>query len=122
MPCNGTTLLQNDYIVAQQAQSSTKQHKYLLFKLQKYLYQLTILSRLRNLEKEIVKQTEHMGIAIDIEKDYLYKQGIEKGIEKEKENAKMKELLTAKKLKQSGVAIDIIAKSFGLTIEEVKKL
>ena len=91
-------------------------------RLKKYLYQLTILSRLRNLEKEIVKQTEHMGIAIDIEKDYLYKQGIEKGIEKEKENARMKELLTAKKLKQSGVAIDIIAKSFGLTIEEVKKL
>ena len=54
-------------------------------KLKKYLYQLTILSRLRNLEEETIEQSDKMGFVIDI-------------------------------------AVDIIARSFGLTIEEVAKL
>ena len=91
-------------------------------KLRKYLYQLTILSRLRNLENETIEQTENMPIVIDIEKDGLYRRGMAKGIEKGIEKAKEEKLQNAKKLKESGVAIDIIVQSLNLTAEEVKKL
>ena len=95
-------------------------------KLKKYLYQLTILSRLRNLEEETIEQSDKMGFVIDIEKDGLYRRGIEKGmekgIEKEKRKSWKEKLQIAKTMKQSGVAVDIIARSFGLTIEEVEKL
>ena len=103
-------------------------------KLRKYLYQLTILSRLRNLENETIEQTENMPIVIDIERDGLYQRGMakgiekgiekgmEKGIEKGMEKAKEEKLRNARKLKQSGVAINVIAQSLGLTAEEVKKL
>ena len=71
-----------------------------------------------------------MGFVIDIEKDGLYQRGVEKGIEKgieegiekEKQKSRMEKLQIAKTMKQSGVAVDIIARSFGLTIEEVAKL
>ena len=67
-----------------------------------------------------------MPIVIDIEKDGLYRRGvakgIEKGIEKGMERAKEEKLLNARRLKQSGVAIDVIAQSLDLTAEEVKKL
>ena len=75
-----------------------------------------------------------MPIVIDIEKDGLYRRGLEKGIEKgmekgiekgmEKVKVKVKEekLRNAKKLKESEVAFDIISKSLGLTVEEIKKL
>ena len=71
-----------------------------------------------------------MPIVIDIEKDGLYRRGvakgiekgIQKGIEKGMERAKEEKLLNARRLKQSGVAIDVIAQSLDLTAEEVKKL
>ena len=63
-----------------------------------------------------------MPIVIDIEKDGLYRRGLAKGIEKGIEKAKEEKLRNAKKLKESGVAFDIISKSLGLTVEEVKKL
>jgi len=48
---------------------------------------LLILSRLRKLEPTVTKILEDMPITfeIDIEKDYLYKRGVKKGIEKGKE-------------------------------------
>ena len=69
-----------------------------------------------------------MPIVIDIEKDGLYRRGLEKGMEKgiekgmEKVKVKEEKLRNAKKLKESGVAFDIISKSLGLTVEEIKKL
>jgi len=59
------------------------------------------------------------------EKDVL-EQGIEQGIEKERrvqeDRRKSEKIKMAKMLKQSGVAIDIIAKTTGLSIEEIEKL
>jgi predicted transposase YdaD len=49
--------------------------------LQKYLRQLTILSRLRKLDDISTKIADNMPITYDIEKDYLFLKGIEKGIE-----------------------------------------
>ncbi|MEM9885009.1 MAG: hypothetical protein AAF849_03890 [Bacteroidota bacterium] len=53
--------------------------------LKKYLQQLIILSRLRNLEQETIKAISDMVIEYDVEQDYLYKMGIEKGIARERE-------------------------------------
>jgi predicted transposase/invertase (TIGR01784 family) len=51
-------------------------------KLQKIIFQLEILSNLRNLQSEIVKQINAMPITFDIKKDLRYQQGEEDGIEK----------------------------------------
>jgi hypothetical protein len=48
--------------------------------LSKYIKQLIILSRLRKAEDLTVKITSEMPITYDIEQDYLYKQGTEKGV------------------------------------------
>jgi hypothetical protein len=51
-------------------------------KLQKYIQQLEILSNLRNLQPEIIKQLSSMSITFDIKTDLRYLQGIEEGEEK----------------------------------------
>jgi hypothetical protein len=50
--------------------------------LSRYLKQLAILARLRKLESLTVKISEEMPIVYDIETDYLYLQGMEKGFDK----------------------------------------
>jgi chemotaxis protein histidine kinase CheA len=47
--------------------------------LKKFTKQLIIISRMRNLEELTTKISNKMPILIDIEKDYLYKLGLEKG-------------------------------------------
>lgn len=47
--------------------------------LKKFIQQLIILARMRNLELLTIKISEEMPIHIDIEKDYLYNLGYEKG-------------------------------------------
>ncbi|MEM9885417.1 MAG: hypothetical protein AAF849_05950 [Bacteroidota bacterium] len=62
-------------------------------RLEKYLQQLIILSRLRNLEEKTIKAIEDMVIEYDVEQDYLYKMGIEKGAAREQERMKQEMLL-----------------------------
>jgi hypothetical protein len=50
-------------------------------KLQKYIQQLEILSNLRNLQPEIIKQLSTMSITFDIKTDLRYQQGVETGLE-----------------------------------------
>ncbi len=50
--------------------------------IERYLKQLLVLSRLRNLESITKEQLEVMPITYDISKDGLYLEGIEKGIER----------------------------------------
>jgi hypothetical protein len=50
--------------------------------LKRYIQQLLVLSRLRNLDKETEKQVKDMPITYNVETDYLYNKGIEKGLEK----------------------------------------
>ena len=52
--------------------------------LSKYIKQLVILSRLRKIDSLTIKITEEMPITYDINTDFLYNRGIEKGIEKER--------------------------------------
>lgn len=64
----------------------------------KYLNQLLILSRLRKVEDLTLKITNKMPILIDIEKDTLYLQGMEKGMEKGIEKGRQEEKIKEKKL------------------------
>jgi hypothetical protein len=50
-------------------------------RLQKYIMQLEILSNLRNLQTEIIKQLSTMSIAYDVRTDFRYLQGKEEGEE-----------------------------------------
>ncbi|MEM9847900.1 MAG: hypothetical protein AAF847_08415, partial [Bacteroidota bacterium] len=63
-------------------------------RLEKYIQQLIILSRLRNLEQKTIKAIENMVIEYNIEEDYLYKMGMKKGAERERaRTAQMKQEL-----------------------------
>ena len=57
--------------------------------MRKYFSQLNVLSRLRNLNEKIVENISIMPITIDIEKDYLYKQGLEQGLEQGEKKGKL---------------------------------
>jgi hypothetical protein len=72
-------------------------------KLSKYLNQLVILARLRKLDELTIKITTEMPINYDVETDFLYRQGIEKGIEKEREKAQSEKVETAKKMLLAGL-------------------
>lgn len=50
--------------------------------LRRYIRQLAILARLRNLTKETQKQIKAMGLTYNITEDFLYQQGLEKGLER----------------------------------------
>ncbi|MEM7109040.1 MAG: hypothetical protein AAF519_12505, partial [Bacteroidota bacterium] len=67
------------------------------------IQQLVTLSRIRKLEKEIEKQIEAMPITYNIETDYLYNRGIERGIEQEKATV-IKKALIKKKLTVAEIA------------------
>ncbi|MEM9888417.1 MAG: hypothetical protein AAF849_21160 [Bacteroidota bacterium] len=51
----------------------------------KYMNQLIILSRLRNLQETTIQTISDMILEYDVEQDFLYKKGIEKGIKEERE-------------------------------------
>ncbi len=97
--------------------------------LQKYIRQLGILSRLRNLEEVVTKKSKEMPITYDIKKDYLFKEGRKEGKKegrkegvlegKEKEKQKIiKELLLETDLSTAQIAkVASVAESY---IEEIK--
>ena len=76
---------------------------------------LVVLSRLRKIEDLTIKITEDMPITYDIETDYLYQKGIEKGIEKEK-------LIVIQTSRLKGFSIEDIAKIVDLPVEKVKQI
>ena len=114
--------------------------------LKRYINQLLILSRLRNLEESVTKILEDMPITfeVDVENDYLYKRGLEKGkevlreeiLKKEeefKEQILKKEEQILKKEEESlkksiigffnvGTDIKTIAKALKITQKRVKKV
>ena len=114
--------------------------------LKRYINQLLILSRLRKLEKSVTKILEDMPITfeVDVENDYLYKRGLEKGkealkeeiVKKEEEIVKKEEELKeqAKREKEelekraiigfvkAGVDVKTIATTLGLSQKRVKEV
>ncbi len=84
--------------------------------LRKYVRQLSILARLRNLTKETHKQVQDMGLLYDITKDYLYKEGLEKG--EEKGVAKV----IINMIKKGTMPLEQIADFTGVSLNEVKRI
>ena len=48
----------------------------------KYIKQIEVLSRLRGLQDKFCEEVDNMSFTFDIEGDYRYRQGLEKGMEK----------------------------------------
>ncbi len=99
-------------------------------KFQKFILQLEILSNLRNLQTQIVKQISAMPITFDIKKDIRYQQGIEEGIEQGIEEGKEKgiEIGVEKHVNQSikqahkkSISAEQIAYFLDLPLKEVLK-
>ena len=89
--------------------------------LKKYLQQLLLLSRIRQLEGLTFKMIENMPIDYKIEDSLLFKKGEEKGMEKGEKKGKQK-ILTALKCLKEGKSHKETALVSGLTLEEVKAL
>ncbi len=89
--------------------------------LKKYLEQLLILARIRNLENVTEKIIEDMPITYDIEKDGLYKKGVLKGIEQGSEKNHEQTLLAINYLKEGKTIKEIVVLT-GLAEKKVKEL
>ncbi len=89
----------------------------------RYINQLIMLSRLRNLEEQTSKILNNMPITYDINNDALYLQGIEKGIEEGIEKgATNKEIQAIVGLHKEGVDTKIIAKALNIPIDRVRQV
>lgn len=85
----------------------------------RYINQLIMLSRLRNLEEQTSKILNNMPITYDINKDALYLQGIEKGVEKGSTDKEIQAILG---LHKEGVDPKIIANALNIPIDRVKQV
>ncbi len=86
-----------------------------------YLRKLFYLMRLRPNIAKILKQKEkesNMPFILDREIDPLYREGLEKGLEKVKEA----KIVIAKALLKQNIDTEVIIKSTGLSKEEIEKL
>jgi hypothetical protein len=92
-------------------------------RLQKYIQQLIMLSRLRNLEVETKKEVEHMPITYDIKKDGLFLEGMKIG-EKlgEKQGEKRGVLLVAERLLKKGMPIQEVSEICSVPKEELEEI
>ncbi len=86
-------------------------------KLTKYINQLVILARIRNLEKIVSQKLTTMPILYDVEKDGLFLQGKEKGRQEGREEVLSK---TAWRMFKAGHSIETIAQVLEWSIEQVK--
>ena len=77
-------------------------------KLRKYIRQLTILSRLRKLESETIKQVENMPITYDIKNDYWYKEGRQEGKEEGKQEGKQEGRQEGKQEKEREIILKML--------------
>ena len=89
-------------------------------KLRKYIRQLTILSRLRKLERETLKQAEEMPITYDIKKDYWYREGKQEGRQEGKQEKEREVII--KMLKSGTFSEEQIAEYVEVAVSYVKKL
>ncbi len=98
--------------------------------LKKFKEQLTVLSRLRKLEEKIIKNNNNMPITYNLEEDYCYQMGIEKGREQERKIAdvELQERLR-KQLKENittmlvlGLMPEQIANHLKVSIEFIKEI
>jgi predicted transposase/invertase (TIGR01784 family) len=91
-----------------------------------YLRKLFYLLRLRPDVHDIYKKKQEeelvMPFIIEKERDPLYKDGLQKGVEEGLEKVKEREIAIAKKMLKQDMSIEMISKLTGLLEKEVKKL
>jgi hypothetical protein len=80
--------------------------------LRKYVRQLSVLARLRNLTQETQNQIQNMGLTYNITEDYLFQEGL-----KTKERD-----IVIKMLKDKTLSIEKIADLIGVTVDYVKQV
>ncbi len=83
--------------------------------LSKYTKQLIFISRLREAEGLTTKILNDMPVIYDIQKDFLYNKGIEKGIEKEKVDVILKG-------HQNGISVSLLSNITSLNEAQVKAI
>lgn len=86
-------------------------------KLQRYVRQLTVLSKLRNLQEETLKQVETMPIEFDIESDVIFQRGREQGREQGREADKREIIIEM--LKDGALSLEKIAAYTKVTVDDV---
>ncbi|MEM6632250.1 MAG: hypothetical protein AAF694_21420 [Bacteroidota bacterium] len=85
--------------------------------LKKYLKQLEVLSRLRNLEEQTTKLIQDMPITYDITKDYVYKKARE-----EQRIEIVQNWLLSKAFLSGSLKYEDIAGSCGISVERIKEI
>ncbi len=80
--------------------------------LRKFIRQLAVLARLRNLTKETQKQIQDMGLTYNITEDYLFQEG-----QKSREKA-----MIIKMLKDKTLSVEKIAEIAEVTVDYVKQV
>jgi len=86
----------------------------------KYLKQLEVLAKLRNLQDETVKQTAIMPIVYDLETDIRYVQGMTMGEEKGKEKTLDNNIVLL--LQSNLLTAQQIAETLNVPLKRVEKL
>ncbi|WP_299457304.1 hypothetical protein [uncultured Microscilla sp.] len=93
--------------------------------LQKYIRQLAILARLRNLTVETEQTLEYMGLTYDIEKDAFYQKGIkegrQEGLKKGIKEGRQEGLKKGKQEEKVALIIGLL-KSGKMTLQEIAYL
>ena len=89
-------------------------------KLQRYIKQLGVLSRLRNLQKETYQEVKTMAVEYDIETDYLFQQGEKKG--KDEGRDETRRAIVTNMLQSGQLTDQQIATFAGVSIAYVKKV
>lgn len=88
-----------------------KKHSASKSELSRYAQQLLMLSRLRNFEEQASKIIQDMPLLYDIETDYLYKQGVEQGVEQ-----------VAIRSLEEGLEYEFIKTITGLSLEQIAEI
>lgn len=90
-------------------------------KLQRYIQQLLVLSKLRNLEAETLKQTEAMPIEFDINKDVIYQKGKSEGKSEGLSEglSEGKKIVIVEMLKDGTLSLQKIATYAKVSVDEV---
>ncbi|MDM8175971.1 hypothetical protein QT327_16720 [Olivibacter sp. 47] len=110
----------DSYLVVKEIIEGVKSHTTGDFAESRYFKQLRIFVQLRSsLEQQFEKAMETVSKFFKEEKDFLYRKGEAKGEAKGKHK---KAIDIARELKKEGLALDFIAKTTKLQIEEIEKL
>ena len=101
--------------------SNLKKHSRSIAEFKKFEQQLIFLTRIRKLDKQILKIIEDMPLVIDIENHALFQKGVTQGLEKGK-NENRNIMFKILDFLNKGISIDKIQEETGESIETIKKL